>query len=263
MDETPWKQVNIAYPAQDRAERERQAVAHLTGILPPAEADGLITAWWFIRKDAWRVRYLLTDQANGHGSKTADSLHPLLTNGVTWTHDIYEPEIHAFGGPASMDIAHTLFHADSHHLLSALSDGPADRRERSLVLCTALMRAAGLDINEQGDVWAQVAAQRAGLAQMPSDLQVWASFTGNVRHLLLGRPRANLIDSDWLTAFQQAGRSLQNLRKSGTLTRGIRAVIALHVIFHWNKLGLTAGTQATLAHAAKEAIFSDASSRNA
>jgi thiopeptide-type bacteriocin biosynthesis protein len=260
VEQTPWKQVNIAYPAQDSAERERQAIAHLTGILPSAEANGLITSWWFIRKGPWRVRYLLTDPADGHDSNAADPLHPLLTNGVCWTRDIYEPEIHAFGGPASMDVAHALFHADSRRLLSILSgDGLADRRERSLLLCTELMRAAGLDINEQGDVWARVAEQRSGLAEVPPDPQVWASFTSDVRHLLLGHARADLIGGDWLTSFQGAGRSLRTLRENGKLTRGIRAVIALHVIFHWNRLGLRATTQATLARAAQEAVFGNAS----
>lgn len=255
MEETPWKQVNIAYPAQDSAGRERQAIAHLTGILPSAEANGLITCWWFIRKGPWRVRYLLTDPADGNDSNAADPLHPILTTGVTWTRDIYEPEIHAFGGPASMDIAHTLFHADSRHLLCFLSEDPADRRERSLLLFTALMRAAGLDINEQGDVWAQVAEQRSGLAEMPPDPQVWAAFTSDVRHLLLGHARTDLIGGNWLASFQKTGRSLRTLRENGNLTRGLRAVIALHVIFHWNRLGLTATTQATLARAAQEAVF--------
>ncbi|KLL10587.1 thiopeptide-type bacteriocin biosynthesis protein [Protofrankia coriariae] len=255
MEETPWKQVNITYPAQDPAKRERQAIAHLAGILPSAEANGLITSWWFIRKGPWRVRYLLADPADGHGSNAADPLHPLLTNGVTWTRDIYEPETHAFGGPAGMDLAHTLFHADSRHLLSALGDGRTDRRERSLVLCTALMRAAGLDINEQGDVWARVAEQRSGLAEVPPDPRIWASFTSDVRHLLLGHARADLIGGDWLASFHEAGRSLRSLRENGNLTRGIRAVIALHVIFHWNRIGLAATTQATLARAAQEAVF--------
>ncbi|WP_313949438.1 lantibiotic dehydratase C-terminal domain-containing protein, partial [Frankia sp. AvcI1] len=53
----------------------------------------------------------------------------------------------------------------------------------------------------------------------------------------------------------ETGEKLRTLRENGTLTRGIRAVIALHVIFHWNRLGLTATTQAGLARAAKEAVF--------
>jgi thiopeptide-type bacteriocin biosynthesis protein len=255
VDETPWKQVNITYSGEDPAEREHQALAHLTGILPAAEAGGLITSWWFMRKGAWRVRYLLTDPAD---SDAADPVHPMLTNGVTWTRDIYEPETHAFGGSASMDVAHALFHRDSHHLLLTLNDGPTDRRERPLLLLTALMRAAGLDTNEQGDVWARVAEQRSGLAGIPPDAQTWASFTNDVRCLLLGHPRTDLISGDWLTSFHQAGRSLRTLRQNGQLTRGIRTVIALHVIFHWNRLGLRAAAQATLARAAAEAVFDNA-----
>ncbi|GAB3977746.1 hypothetical protein GCM10029978_068400 [Actinoallomurus acanthiterrae] len=255
MEETSWKQVNIAYPGSDSHQRERHAIGHLAPILPDAEADGLITSWWFIRKGHWRVRYLLTEQAHAHDR--SDPLHPLLTTGVTWTDDIYEPEIHAFGGPASMDAAHALFHHDSRHLLTFLHDDPTDRREHSLVLCTALMRAAELDWNEQGDVWARLAEQRAGLPGQPSgpDPQVWASFTSDVRHLLLGTARADTIAGGWLTAFEDTGRALLTLRENGELTRGLRTVIALHVIFHWNRIGLPATTQATLAQAAKEAIF--------
>jgi thiopeptide-type bacteriocin biosynthesis protein len=159
-----------------------------------------------------------------------------------------------------MDTAHTLFHHDSRHLLTFLRDDPADRREHSLVLFTAFMRAAGLDFNEQGDVWARVAEQRAGLPGQPPDPdpQVWASFTSDVRHLLLGTPRADTIAGDWLTAFKATGRELRTLRESGELTRGLRAVIALHVIFHWNRIGLPAAAQATLAQAAKEAVFGSA-----
>ncbi|WP_322747934.1 MULTISPECIES: thiopeptide-type bacteriocin biosynthesis protein [unclassified Frankia] len=259
MNETAWKQVTITYPGPDRHQRERHAVGHLARVLPAAEADGLITSWFFIRKGAWRVRYLIAQGTNGHADRNTDPLHPLLTDGVRWTGDIYEPEVHAFGGPASMNTAHALFHRDSRHLLTFLHNGPADRREHSLVLCTALMRAAGLDLNEQGDVWARVAEQRSGLADLPSDPRVWASFTSDVRHLLLGDARADLIGGDWLTAFEETGRTLRTLRENAGLTRGIRAVIALHVIFHWNRLGLTATTQATLARAAKDAIFGDVS----
>ncbi|WP_322767284.1 thiopeptide-type bacteriocin biosynthesis protein [Frankia sp. Cr1] len=259
MHETAWKQVTITYPGPDSQQRERPAVDHLARVLPAAEADGLITSWFFIRKGPWRVRYLLAQDADGGDEPNADPLHPLLTDGVDWTDDIYEPEVHAFGGPSSMDTAHALFHRDSRHLLTFLRGDPADRREHSLVLCTALMRAAGLDVNEQGDVWARVAEHRSGLADAPPDPRVWASFTSDVRHLLLGDALADLIDTDWLAAFEETGRSLRTLRERGTLTRGIRAVISLHVIFHWNRLGLAATTQATLARAAKDAVFGNVS----
>ena len=113
MEETRWKQVNIAYPSPDPQERERQAVDHLSRVLPAAEANGLVASWWFIRKGRWRVRYLLAADTKGN-----DPVHPLLTGTFTWNDDIYEPEIHAFGGPASMKAAHALFHRDSRHLLT-------------------------------------------------------------------------------------------------------------------------------------------------
>lgn len=252
MDENAWKQVNITHPGQDPNEREHHAVKHLARVLPAAEAGGLIASWWFIRKGPWRIRYQPADHT---ASQDADPLHPLLTAGVTWTRDIYEPEVHAFGGAASMDAAHALFHADSRHLLGFLNGTPTDRRERSLILCTALMRAAGLDVNEQGDVWAQVAEQRTGLPGQPADPQVWAVFTRDVRHLLLGQARADLIGPGWLAAFEDTGTALRTLREDGNLTRGIRAVIALHLVFHWNRWGLPATEQAMLARAAKEAVF--------
>jgi thiopeptide-type bacteriocin biosynthesis protein len=156
-----------------------------------------------------------------------------------------------------MNLAHTLFHHDSRHLLSYLRDNPPDRREHSLLLCTALMRAAGLEWGEQGDVWARIAEQRAGLPGQPTapGPQTWASFTSGVRHLLLSTPRTDAISHDWLTAFTDTGTTLQTLREQGMLTRGIRAVTALHVIFHWNRIGLPGVTQATLARAAAEACL--------
>lgn len=252
MDETPWQQVNISYPGDTRQQRERHAVAHLRQVLPAAETAGLISTWWFIRKGAWRVRYLTTDKP-----RSQDLTRTLLTDGVRWTSDIYEPETEAFGGADAMAAAHTLFHRDSRHLLSYLRQEPADRRERSLVLCSAMMRAAALDLNEQGDVWARVLHHRAEHLKLPPtlDARTWEGFTCDVRRLLVGKARTA---GEWHAAFEDAGEDIRRLREGGQLTRGLRAVIALHVIFHWNRTGLPAASQATLAQAAKEAIFGEA-----
>jgi thiopeptide-type bacteriocin biosynthesis protein len=251
VDDSPWQQINISYPGQTPQEREQRAVDHLSRVLPAAEAAGLITSWWVIRKGAWRVRYLPAGQVGG------ERAHELITEGVSWTRDIYEPETHAFGGVGAMAVSHTLFHHDSRHLLGYLRQNPTGRRERSLVLCTALMRAAALDLNEQGDVWARVVQHRIEhLNQPPTpDARTWERFTDDIRRLLTGTARTT---DDWHTAFADAGTSLQHLREAGKLNRGLRAVIALHVIFHWNRLGLPAPTQAALAQAATEAIFGSA-----
>ncbi|MEU5553379.1 thiopeptide-type bacteriocin biosynthesis protein [Micromonospora sp. NPDC047793] len=253
MDEIAWKQVNIHYPGHRRHDREQAAVPHLRRVLPAAETAGLISAWWFIRKGPWRIRYLPTTAHHW----PEDPSHRLLTDGVVWTSDTYEPETHAFGGLDAMDAAHTLFHHDSHHLLTYLHGHPTDRRERSLILCTALMRAAGLDLNEQGDVWARVAQRRADhLSQRPApDLDRWRAFTEKVHYLLLGSTRA---PNSWHTGFESTGTTLRGLRDTGRLTRGLRAVIVEHLIFHWNRIGIPAAAQATLAQAATEALFGHA-----
>ncbi len=61
-----------------------------------------------------------------------------------------------------MDLAHNLFHADSHHLLEHLSLADQDhRRELVVILATRLLRAAGLDRSEQGDCWTQLSTRRS------------------------------------------------------------------------------------------------------
>lgn len=247
MPDLTWRQVTIAYPGDGREERERQAIAHLSRIFPAAEAAGLVTCWWFMRKGSWRIRYVPAHAGT-------DPLENLLTDGVNWTRDIYEPETHAFGGPQAMNTAHTLFHHDSRHIVDYLHRSPAHRREHSLILCTALMRAAGLDLNEQGDVWATIAQRRGarlgyGLAGGP---HVWEAFTNAVRYLLLGTAVAT---GDWHSGFVHGGEAIRRLREGGQLTRGLRAMLAEHVIFHWNRIGIAATAQAALANAAKEAIF--------
>ncbi|RCG19048.1 bacteriocin biosynthesis protein [Sphaerisporangium album] len=248
---TRWRQINITYPGNGR-DREQHASTHLTRILPTAETAGTITAWWFIRKGPWRIRYQLPDPTR------PDPVRGLLADGMRWTSDIYEPETHAFGGPDSMNTAHALFHGDSRHLIDFLSGDAPDRRERSLILLTTLMRAAGLDWTEQGGVWAQVAEQRAPLLSQPPDPTTWAQFTSGVRRLLLGTAHPGALPDSWLAAFQEAGGALRQIRERGDLTRGIRAVTALHVIHHWNRIGLPARGQAMFAQAAKEAVFSAA-----
>lgn len=254
MDADDWRQVNITYPEADPRERERHAADHLRRILPTAEARGDISAWWFIRKGAWRIRYLRTQRrTNTDPVHTALSASPGI---ATWIRDIYEPEVHAFGGTDGMDIAHTLFHHDSRHLLPYLADDPADRREHAIILPTALMRAAGLDLNEQGDVWARIAEQRAGTPNpQPTSGEAFASLVSGIRQLILGTPKTGAITAGWLDAFTTAGSNLADLRAHGTLTRGLRGVTALHVIFHWNRIGLDPAAQASLALTAKHAIL--------
>ncbi|WP_410655243.1 hypothetical protein [Amycolatopsis sp. lyj-112] len=72
------------------------------------------------------------------------------------------------------------------------------------------------------------------------------------------RPAGQLADlASWSVSFHAAGIELGKLARAGTLRRGLRAVLAHHVIFHWNRMGLPYNAQSLLAHAAKAVVFED------
>jgi protein-L-isoaspartate(D-aspartate) O-methyltransferase len=268
-----WRQLTIEFTDRDSAEH---IGAHDLGpALTDATAAGLLECWWYIRKHpTWRLRYLPRDREGD------DALSVLLGNlakaGIIagWVPGIYEPETAAFGGDAGMDVAHHLFHADSRHLLTRAlitqTSSPASalgRRESSVVLCSALMRAAGLDWYEQGDVWAKV----ADLRPPPAPTAAPAPEVINATRRLMTVNARPLCESGgalegyrpWVTAFEEAGQALGDLARHGRLSRGLRAVLAHHVIFHANRAGLPQADQSTLAalaSLASQAVFAGGNS---
>lgn len=259
MNSSTWCQANAAF--RDWESAETIALARLAPLLRTAEDEGALTAWFIIRKrPCWRVRYL---PAAGGQDRIGQGLEFLIAEGSikAWTEIIYEPEIHAFGGAEAMASAHRLFHRDSRSLIAFLqSDASRHRRETSLLLCSLMMRSAGLDWYEQGDVWARVGAHRAlppGTEQGSSDrllatVHRLASVNGEAM-MRVGGPLAHA--AEWASAYADAGSDLAHLTDSGHLHRGLRDVLAHHVLFAWNRIGLPYSTQAQLAAAAKTVIF--------
>lgn len=270
-----WRQLNIAFAGSHRHAVEHAAATYLGPALADAEGRGLISSWFFIRKQPWKLRYLPADHRDG--SEQADTLLyeaaislEKAQQATGWRRGFYEPETHAFGGDGGMKVAHTFFHADSRHIFAHLTrlDRPssptvdclAQRRELSLLLCTALMRAAGQDRYEQGDIWARLCRFRPH-CNVPAGRQ--DAFRAGVECLIAADTgpdtplrRDGLRGADgWFTAFERTGKALRNLAEDGHLTRGLRAVIVHHIIFHWNRIGLPSQTQANLAHAAAQIIF--------
>jgi thiopeptide-type bacteriocin biosynthesis protein len=262
---SPWCQVAIEFPDWHAAER---IVTEAIGpVFAGAERAGAVLSWFFIRKaPCWRLRCRPADNSAVDAAVHAQ-LDGLRDAGLIdrWTPGIYEPEIHAFGGAEAMTVAHRLFHHDSnqilHHLSQRETDGgqPNHRRELSLLLNCLLLRAAGLDWYEQGDVWARVAEHRAlSPDATPDRLQ---RIEPGVRRLLTVDTTGTSGDGQlpippaWANAFTTAGADLGSLAIEGNLTRGLRAVLAHHVIFAWNRIGLPHNTQAVLAHAAKTVVF--------
>ncbi|MFD7407997.1 thiopeptide-type bacteriocin biosynthesis protein [Streptomyces sp. NPDC059866] len=259
MTSPTWCQANVAFPDWERA--ESVALARLTPLLRAAEDDGALTAWFIMRKHpCWRVRYL--PAADGQ-DRISQGLDFLITEGsiTAWTENIYEPESRAFGGDEAMASAHRLFHRDSRSLIDFLqSDAGRHRRETSLMLCSLMMRSAGLDWYEQGDVWARVGAHRAlpprteqgNSDRLLSAVHRFLSVNGE-EMMRAGGPLAHA--AEWASAYADAGSELARLADSGQLRRGLRDVLAHHVLFAWNRIGLPYSTQAVLAATAAIAIF--------
>lgn len=254
-----WFQANIQFRSQEAA--EWIAATRLAPHLIQAEATGGLAQWWFIRKSpGWRLRCHPKPGSDGLHQAMPTMLDQLSASSIIerWWPAIYEPETRAFGGPAGLTIAHSLFHADSHAVLNHIA-GKADeesigRRELSLLLCATLLRAARQDWHEQGDVWERVIQMRPLRPQPPAHHM--RNLTNDIRRLLTAdiasRPTDVPLAEPWYQAFQQAGQQLASAAHQGRLERGLRDVLAHHVIFHWNRIGLPAKTQAIIARAARD-----------
>jgi thiopeptide-type bacteriocin biosynthesis protein len=130
------------------------------------------------------------------------------------------------------------------------------------------MRAAGQEWHEQGDVWHRVARMRPLPPGIPFDRL--HGMTDNLHRLMAldTRPTTELLGADgplafallWFATFTEAGHALGDAASDGTLERGLRDILAHHVIFHWNRLGLTAASQSIVARAALETIMNPLSS---
>ncbi|MET9611772.1 methyltransferase, FxLD system [Kitasatospora indigofera] len=259
MPPVPWHQHTIEFT--DRQSAQQVITDTLRPALAAAEAEGLIHCWWYMNKQPWPLRY----QAHSAPTAITDLLDHLTATGriVSWNNGIYEPETLTFGGPEAMDAAHTLFHHDSRHLLTyapAPTTRHLGRRESAILLTGAMMRAAGLDWYEQGDVWGKVTELRPHPMPLPPGRA--AETTTAMRHLMsadtriLCNPGGPLAEhAAWVFAFEQAGLTLAYLARRGRLTRGLRAVLAHHVIFHANRAGLPLGDQSAMSTLAKAAVM--------
>ncbi|WCN07368.1 methyltransferase, FxLD system [Streptomyces sp. M92] len=254
-----WQQHNITFA--DRESAQRAVSERIAPVLLAAEQDGQLAGWWFMNKQPWPLRY----RADEPSPAVEAVLSDLVQDGgpvVSWLPCVYEPETEAFGGTDAMEVAHELFHRDSCHLLTHRRPGPESlgRRETAVLLASAMMRAAGLDWFEQGDVWAKVAALRPATGRPPGDRA--AELGPAMRKLMtvdahgLCRPGGPLAGhGGWVAAFERAGAELAALAGRGALTRGLRAVIAHHTIFHSNRAGLLRDDQSAMSDIAREVVM--------
>lgn len=262
-DRLTWSQIEIEFVSWEEA--EHIASIELLPVLERAESQGDLERWWYIRK---RPRWKLRLQ---HASPSGDGilkgvLDNLAVRGHlhSQTRAIYEPETYAFGGTMGMTVAHSLFHEDSRgclHYFASERSQPIGRRELSILLYSLLFRSAQQDYYEQGDIWKLVQQNRpaeAGLLpKQISDLApaLRALISADTRQVIASNDILRASVGPWADAIAERGAALVELAHHGGLTRGLRAVLAHHVLFHWNRIGLPYHTQSIIATAASNAIF--------
>ncbi|MEU9357715.1 thiopeptide-type bacteriocin biosynthesis protein [Streptomyces sp. NPDC048301] len=110
---------------------------------------------------------------------------------------------------------------------------------------------------EQGDVWDLVTTadtDRSAAAMFPDRLNARAQ---EIPPLLLDDSDSRLNSgcplepfAEWAAVFRSTGQALAHGVQDGTLDRRLRQVLSYHMIFHWNRLGLSMGGQSILAWAA-------------
>ncbi|MFJ9552239.1 methyltransferase, FxLD system [Nocardiopsis sp. NPDC101807] len=229
------------------------------------EGSAALRRWWFIRKRPhWRLRY---SAGPGAVALLDTELARLRSGGAVsdWMYSVYEPEVHAFGGRTSMDLAHHLFQADSSYTLAYLDrlrtspEQELGRRELALLLGSALLCGAGLDWFEQGDVWARVAELRPSTELFTSDDRLRAQVYTLMRTAPKGVDTTEPLGAlaPWAEAFTTTGRAVADLSTRGLLARGLRAVLAHHLIFAFNRWGLPYRDQHILTTTAKEVVMTD------
>ncbi|MET8453358.1 thiopeptide-type bacteriocin biosynthesis protein [Streptomyces sp. NPDC005209] len=259
-----WYQAYITfadYPTAARAFRT---------YLLPALQDEAVGGWWFLRKyPCWRLRVQPAPGASLEDSieHTAQALDSAVSWGVVkhWQPTLYEPETLAFGGLDSMAIAHQIFHTDSlgalvyDQLADDRMDGLPDAKTASLLVLAVLLRAAGLEWSEQGDVWGQVEAKRELPADIPPDKL--SSMVEPMRKLLTLDTGPALTTGplkplrDWMAGMGSGGQALKEAANAGHLGLGLRGILARHVVFHWNRMGFSDRQQAIWSRAAREALL--------
>lgn len=258
--EHEWFQVRIRFADWNAAKEICAGV--LLPRLDRLEQTGAITGWWFLRKHpCWRIRVRGVSPCTPAQS-VAPVLDELAAAGHIWPWQptIYEPEVAAFGGNVGVNAVHGLFCADSRSVLEYITHPTPGlgRRELSILLCAAMMRAAGLDPFECGDVFDRVTRLRPRLtAEAAPKIEKLAADVGRLLRVPVSADSVLFAPGGpahqarpWLNAFEAAGRTLGEAAASGTLERGLRAILTHILIFHWNRLGLSATQQSILARAA-------------
>ncbi|MEW2438910.1 hypothetical protein AB0952_33010 [Streptomyces caniferus] len=134
-----------------------------------------------------------------------------------------------------------------------------DAKATSLLAMTLMMRAAGLEFGEQGDVWGQAEAHGPLADDVTPDQG--SGMVSTMRRLLLIGAGSLLTDGPlmpvrtWIEGLEHNGRALAEAASDGRLTLGVRGILARYIFFHWNRMGFTPRQQSIWSRVAREAVL--------
>lgn len=221
------------------------------------QSGEVLGSWYLVKSDAAGLHVRLRLQPSlpelfGSVNAAAEQLiaacqrEELLSH---WAPGHYEPEEFLFGGPNGMDLVHTLFSLDTQLCVLAAGEPQARADLISHFWTELLLRHSGLDAFERFDVWSRVGLLRptpddrfqAQLDQMYEaaltlKLLPTPELTRRLRALLPGH--APLTDQ-----LAQWGQDFQTASTDGQMSRGPRQILAVCLIFHWNRMLYGAGEQ--------------------
>ena len=144
--------------------------------------DGAADQWFFLRygDPQWHLRVRFggePERLRGIIDLLGEHLDPALRGGRIWRWqlDTYEREIERYGGPAGLEIAERIFHADSEAALAALADLAGDqgadvRWRLTVVGIDRLFADFGFDLAARRDALSAMRGGFAGEFQAGPDL---------------------------------------------------------------------------------------------
>jgi thiopeptide-type bacteriocin biosynthesis protein len=174
---------------------------------------------------------------------------------------VYEPERFLFGGEVGMALAHRFFDLDSRFALN--TDGSD---QASLLWTALLLREAGLDPFEHWDVWQRVLELRPATSATLEPRLV--ALVDPVRRLV--RRDVETLKDDLIrrssalhdlvrVELPALGSALREAQRQGRLQRGLRELLSVWIVFHWNRCLFTGTFQSRLAQLLTEAWNPDRS----
>lgn len=261
-DAPAWVQRGVDLPAD--AGRRRVLYGEVAGLVRDRLTDGTARNAFFLHKPpGLRLRLQRTDAGGDLDALVDRAVARWHDEGLVGTveHGVYEPETTIFGGPRSMEFVHALFTVDSLVWLDRHAGAPTEDASPAWLVSLAALRSVltGLEISGWEDlgVWAQV-RDRAGRRLSDEERAVYAGYADAVRDVWARRDLVPLL-LDATAGAAVAGHEAALLDGAqrwlaGYFTRpgvavGPRAALAMYVVFHWNRGGLTPTEQAVVAEA--------------